>query len=143
LILCTGSQAERYAALNRISLNEHRFIKTRKGDLILLSASEIPGNITKIERMTDRLIALGADLIKDGEKKIHSTGHGNQEDMKMMHEFPDCRFFWLDTEILENYRSEINFILPDAGPRRPSFSMMRTMTKQMPFCLNAGSRHSN
>jgi len=87
LILCTGSQAERYAALNRISLNEHRFIKTRKGDLILLSASEIPGNITKIERMTDRLIGLGADLIKDGEKKIHSTGHGNQEDMKMMHEF--------------------------------------------------------
>jgi len=87
LILCTGSQAERYAALNRISLNEHKFIKIKKGDLTLLSASEIPGNITNIERMTDRLIALGTDLVKDGEKKIHSTGHGNQEDMKMMYKF--------------------------------------------------------
>ena len=86
LILCTGSQAERYAALNRISLNEHNFIKIKQGDLVLLSASEIPENISNIEKMTDRLIALGADLVKDGETKIHSTGHGNQEDMRMMYE---------------------------------------------------------
>ncbi len=87
LILCTGSQAERFAALNRISLNEHKNIKIKQGDLVLLSASEIPENISNIEKMTDRLIALGADLVKDGETKIHSTGHGNQEDMKMMYEF--------------------------------------------------------
>ncbi len=87
LILCTGSQAERFAALNRISLNEHKYIKIRRGDLVLLSASEIPENISSIERMTDRLIALGADLVKDGETKIHSTGHGNQEDMRMMYEY--------------------------------------------------------
>ena len=87
LILCTGSQAERFAALNRISLNEHKSIKIKQGDLVLLSASEIPENISSIERMTDRLIALGADLLKDGETKIHSTGHGNQEDMKMMYEY--------------------------------------------------------
>ena len=87
LILSTGSQGERFAALNRISLNEHKYIKVRKGDLILMSSSEIPGNITSIERMTDRLIALGADLIKDSiETKIHSTGHGNQEDMKIMYD---------------------------------------------------------
>lgn len=87
LILSTGSQGERFAALNRISLNEHKYIKIRKGDLVLMSSSEIPGNITSIERMTDRLIALGADLIKDSiETKIHSTGHGNQEDMKIMYD---------------------------------------------------------
>lgn len=86
LILCTGSQGERYAALNRISLNEHKYIKVRKGDLVIMSSSEIPENVTSIEKMTDRLIALGADLIKDTiETKIHSTGHGNQEDMKIMH----------------------------------------------------------
>jgi len=86
LLLCTGSQAERFAALNRISLNEHKFIKIKKGDLVIMSSSEIPENISSIEKMTDRLIALGADLIKDSvELKIHSTGHGNQEDMKMMH----------------------------------------------------------
>jgi len=85
LILCTGSQGERFAALNRISLNEHKFIKIKKGDLVIMSSSEIPENITKIEKLTDRLIALGADLMKDSvNMKIHSTGHGNQEDIKAM-----------------------------------------------------------
>jgi len=87
LLLCTGSQGERFAALNRISLNEHKFIKIKKGDLVIMSSSEIPENISSIEKMTDRIIALGGDLLKDTiDLKIHSTGHGNQEDMKMMYE---------------------------------------------------------
>jgi ribonuclease J len=87
LILSTGSQGERYAALNRISLNEHKYIKIKNTDLIILSSSEIPENITKIEHMTDRLIQLGADLIKDTPgNKIHSTGHGYRKDMEMMYE---------------------------------------------------------
>ena len=87
LILCTGSQGERFSSLNRISLNEHKYIKIKKGDLVIMSSSEIPENISAIEKMTDRLIALGADLIKDTiEVKIHSTGHGNQEDMKIMYD---------------------------------------------------------
>lgn len=87
LILTTGSQAERFAALNRISLNEHKYIKAKKGDLVIMSSSEIPENINSIEKMTDRLIALGTDLVKDTiETKLHSTGHGNQEDMKIMME---------------------------------------------------------
>lgn len=88
LILCTGSQGERFAVLNRISLNEHNNIKIKKGDLVIMSSSEIPENISNIERMTDRLIALGADLIKDTvNMKIHSTGHGNQDDIKAMVDF--------------------------------------------------------
>ena len=87
LMLCTGSQGERYAALNRISLNEHKYIKLKDSDLVVLSSSEIPDNVTKIEKMTDRLIALGADLIKDTPgNKIHSTGHGYRKDTKMMYE---------------------------------------------------------
>lgn len=88
LILCTGSQGERFAVLNRVSLNEHPRIKIKKGDLVIMSSSEIPENISNIERMTDRLIALGADLIKDSiDMKIHSTGHGNQDDIRAMVEF--------------------------------------------------------
>jgi ribonuclease J len=88
LILTTGSQAERYAALNRISLNEHKYIKVKKGDLVIMSSSEIPENVTKIEQMTNRLLALGIELIKDSaENKVHSTGHGYQDDMKMMYDF--------------------------------------------------------
>lgn len=84
LFICTGSQGERYAALNRISLGEHRNFKIKKGDLILLSASEIPPNIAQIEKMTDRLIAQGADLIKNDTDAIHETGHGMKLDMKIM-----------------------------------------------------------
>ena len=85
LILSTGSQGEKYAALNRISLGTHKYIKIKKGDLVIMSSSEIPENISSIEKMTDRLIYLGADLLKDTiETKIHSTGHGNQEDMESM-----------------------------------------------------------
>ena len=85
MILSTGSQGEKYAALNRISQSTHKYIKIKKGDLVLMSSSEIPENVSSIEKMTDRLISLGADLIKDTiETKIHSTGHGNQEDMKIM-----------------------------------------------------------
>ena len=85
MILSTGSQGEKYAALNRISQSTHKYIKIKKGDLVLMSSSEIPENVSSIEKMTDRLISQGADLIKDTiETKIHSTGHGNQEDMKIM-----------------------------------------------------------
>lgn len=88
LILCTGSQGERFAVLNRVSLNEHKNIKIKKGDLVIMSSSEIPENISSIERMTDRLIALGAELMKDTvNMKIHSTGHGNQEDIRAMIDF--------------------------------------------------------
>jgi len=53
-----------------------------------MSSSEIPENISNIERMTDRLISLGAELMKDSVNlKIHSTGHGNQEDIRAMVEF--------------------------------------------------------
>ncbi len=85
LIFCaTGSQGERHAALNRISLNEHNSVKAKKGDLIILSASEIPGNILKIQNMTDRLIKLGADIMKANMEAIYESGHGHQEDMKIM-----------------------------------------------------------
>ena len=88
LILCTGSQGERFAVLNRISLNEHRNIRIKRGDLVIMSSSEIPENISNIEKMTDRLISLGAELMKDTvNMKIHSTGHGNQEDIRAMVEF--------------------------------------------------------
>ena len=86
LFVSTGSQGERHAALNRISLNEHKFFKVKKNDLIILSASEIPGNTLKIQAMTDRLIKLGADILKANMQAIYASGHGYQEDMKIMFE---------------------------------------------------------
>ncbi len=84
LFVSTGSQGEKFAALNRISLNEHKYFKIKKGDLIILSASEIPGNTIRIQNMTDRLIKLGADILKANMEEIYESGHGYQEDMKIM-----------------------------------------------------------
>jgi ribonuclease J len=84
LFVSTGSQGERYAALNRISLNEHKTFKIKKGDLIIMSASEIPGNAIKIQNMTDRLIKQGADVLKANMEAIYESGHGFQGDMKIM-----------------------------------------------------------
>lgn len=86
LILSTGSQAERYGALNRIALGEHKEIQGKSGDLVILSSSEIPENVSKIEKMTDRLIRQGVDIIKNSEEEVHASGHGLQEDMRMFYE---------------------------------------------------------
>lgn len=86
LFICTGSQGERYAALNRMSLGEHKYFKIKEGDLILMSSSEIPGNIGTIERMTDRLIEKNATLVQSNMAKIHGSGHGLKDDMKLMYE---------------------------------------------------------
>lgn len=92
LFVSTGSQGERHAALNRISLNEHKWFKAKKGDLIILSASEIPGNTIKISAMTDRLIKLGADILKANMQEIYESGHGHQEDMKIMYEMLEPKY---------------------------------------------------
>lgn len=86
IMLITGSQAERYAAMNRISLGEHKYIKAKTGDLVILSASEVPGNESKIGKMTDGLIRQGVELVKGAEIDVHSGGHGLQEDMKILYD---------------------------------------------------------
>ncbi len=92
LFVSTGSQGERYAALNRISLGEHKNFKAKSGDLVILSASEIPGNTIKIQVMTDRLIKLGADILKANMQDIYESGHGFQDDMKIMYDMINPKY---------------------------------------------------
>ncbi len=86
LYICTGSQGERYAALNRISLDEHKYFKLKKTDTIVMSASEIPDNVSQIAKMTDRLLRHGVELIQSDTPGIHSSGHGLVEDMRIMYQ---------------------------------------------------------
>lgn len=111
LFLTTGSQGEEFAALNRISKGEHKTIKIKDGDLILMSSSEIPDNIVQISHMTDRLIKAGAQLIKNDMMSIHETGHGMIEDMEMMYKMIEPRYVmpihgWLTLR----YQNSKNFI---------------------------------
>ncbi len=85
LYVCTGSQGEKYAALARISRGEHQFFKIKDNDLVILSNSEIPGNIFEIEKMTDRLLKRGVDLVKSNMSDIHASGHGLNGDRKFLY----------------------------------------------------------
>ncbi|MCG9896242.1 MAG: ribonuclease J [Fimbriimonadaceae bacterium] len=84
VILVTGSQGEPMAALSQMSRQEHRFLKIEEGDTILYSARPIPGNEGAIYRTVNRLIHLGAHVILEHDSPIHASGHGHQEELKMM-----------------------------------------------------------
>ncbi|MDV3349424.1 ribonuclease J [Leptothoe sp. ISB3NOV94-8A] len=84
MILTTGSQGEPMAALTRISNGSHRQIRVRSGDTIIFSANPIPGNTIAVVNTIDRLMAQGANVIYGKRRGLHVSGHGAQEDQKLM-----------------------------------------------------------
>jgi ribonuclease J len=84
LILTTGSQGESMSALTRMSNSSHRQLEVRQGDTVIFSANPIPGNTIPVVRTIDRLMALGANVIYGKDKGIHVSGHGSQEELKLM-----------------------------------------------------------
>lgn len=84
MFLCTGAQGEEFAALARISRGEHQQIKLRKGDSILVSSRAIPGNETQMTQMLNKLLVQWINLITNNELDIHVSGHGHEEDHKLM-----------------------------------------------------------
>ncbi len=93
LILTTGSQGEPLAAMTRISRGEHRQIKVRRGDTIVFSANPIPGNTIAVVNTIDRLMMQGANVIYGKRQGIHVSGHGAQEDHKLMLALTKPKFF--------------------------------------------------
>jgi ribonuclease J len=84
MILTTGSQGESMSALTRISLGNHKNIKIKKGDTVVISATPIIGNERAIYTVIDNLTQLGARVIDNKIMDVHTSGHGSQEDLKMM-----------------------------------------------------------
>jgi len=84
LVLTTGSQGEPMAALSRMATEAHRHVKIKSGDTIVLSASPIIGNEKSVAFLVDALARLGAKVIHNRIMDVHTSGHGYQEDLKMM-----------------------------------------------------------
>lgn len=92
-ILCTGSQGEPMAALARLSTGGFRSIKVEAGDTVILSASPIPGNERNVARIVDNLFILGAHVIYGSGTGMHVSGHGSQEELKLMLTLMKPKFF--------------------------------------------------
>jgi len=86
LIVCTGSQGEARAALSRIAANDHPRISISKGDLVIFSSRQIPGNEVGISNLQNRLVRLGVDLITDKEAFVHVSGHPARDEMFEMYQ---------------------------------------------------------
>lgn len=93
LILTTGSQGEPMSAMTRISKGEHPHLRIRQGDTVVFSANPIPGNTIAVVETIDRLMMQGAKVIYGREKGIHVSGHGCQEDQKLMIALTRPKFF--------------------------------------------------
>ncbi|MBU0459161.1 RNase J family beta-CASP ribonuclease [Patescibacteria group bacterium] len=85
IIMTTGSQGEEMAGLARIGLGTHRHISIKKGDTVILSSSPIIGNERAISKVINNMHLQGATVKTSGELSIHTTGHGHQNDLLLMH----------------------------------------------------------
>ncbi|MEX0749076.1 MAG: ribonuclease J [Candidatus Saccharimonadales bacterium] len=97
-IICTGSQGEPNAALQRMSYGDHNHIKLKEGDTVILSSNPIPGNEVAVAKNVDRLMRLGASVYRhrthelDGCGPLHVSGHGNRDELKQMIEMTKPKY---------------------------------------------------
>lgn len=84
VLLVTGSQGEPSSALSRMASGTHRQVNIEPGDTVVISAHPIPGNEDNVSRVIDNLFRIGADVVYDRLADIHVSGHGGQEDMKLL-----------------------------------------------------------
>ena len=126
VVIATGAQGEEFAALMRISTGKHKFIKLNARDTVILSSSIIPGNEISVQKLKDNLYRHGAKIIHYRTSEVHSTGHGNQEELAWFNKQVGAKFFMpaygyhsmlrVHAEVAE--RSGIpreNIIIPDNG----------------------------
>ena len=91
--ICTGSQGEPQAALSRIAIDDHRHVKLDPEDVVVFSAREIPGNEKAIGRVMNHVSRRGAEVVHEGTRHVHVSGHGSEEELKLMLSLIKPRYF--------------------------------------------------
>ncbi|GFZ31456.1 ribonuclease J [Clostridium zeae] len=93
VIITTGSQGEPMSALARMASSEHKKINIVEGDLVVISATPIPGNEKFVSRIVNQLFKKGAEVIYESIAGVHVSGHACQEELKLMHTLTKPRYF--------------------------------------------------
>ncbi len=93
VVVSTGTQGEPLSALSLMAAREHKFVDLREGDTVVLSSSLIPGNEPAIHRVVDGLYRTGADVFHVPAAPVHASGHGAQEELRLMLSIVRPRWF--------------------------------------------------
>ncbi len=93
LVMTTGSQGEPMAGLTRMAYAEHRKLQIRPSDMVIISATPIPGNEKFISRVINQLYRCGATVIYSAMAEVHVSGHACQEELKLMHALVRPKYF--------------------------------------------------
>ena len=93
VVITTGSQGEPMSALSRLAASDHRKMELVPGDLVILSATAIPGNEKTVSRVIDQLFKKGAQVIYEAVADVHVSGHACQEELKLVHSLVKPKYF--------------------------------------------------
>ncbi len=93
VIITTGSQGEPMSALSRMAASEHKKVNITKGDMVIISATPIPGNEKLVSKVVNQLFKKGAEVIYEALADVHVSGHACQEELKLIHTLIKPKFF--------------------------------------------------
>ena len=93
VILATGAQGDEFAALMRVAMKTHKYVKIKKGDTVVLSSSIVPGNERSVQKLKDNLSRQGARIIHRDTMDVHASGHANRDETFWIHQKINPRFF--------------------------------------------------
>ena len=93
VVITTGSQGEPMSALARMASNDHKSINIKRGDMVILSSTPVPGNELTVSNVVNQLIQKGAEVIYSDIADIHVSGHACREELKLMHSLIRPKYF--------------------------------------------------
>ena len=93
VIITTGSQGEPMSALSRMATSDHKAVQIKKGDMVILASTPVPGNEKTVSNVVNRLAAKGAEVLYSDIADIHVSGHACQEELKLIHSLIRPKFF--------------------------------------------------
>lgn len=117
VFMVTGSQGEPSAVLSRLANHRHNQIEIQKGDTVVMSSHPIPGNEETVQRIINKLLQSGANVIYDSIERVHVSGHASQEEMKLMINLVRPKFFVPVHGELRHLHSHANLAVEQGIPR--------------------------